>query len=670
MASQRKRNEPDHRGMEMESSDDEESPPSRKNQQQGKKPEINESDGTDDENDGYTKVPHKRPNANHSSSSSSKQQNNQQQQQQPITGPAKNINAALKKALEEAANPGVGDEEPEVLPPPENTNQSSTNNDSKRGGDSQLEQPEPKRRGEDRKTADATIEYNSIPFEQLMKEGKDISPLPLQNMKERAKYIPLRLTYEERKSLRLVCAAMNVSDYTNVVDIPFKNKARRYHTQLQHIVAFLTALVSASDYEHGQEILENRNYELYQGSIQEMLEIARRYKITNPEKLRSEYGKLIYLMQDAVSEQMIPLLGCHIHRPVRTVHDLLAQYHGLALLEDPIILVATEEILPEKSKSRNIIQSEIKRKERAIEHLVKKYSSQLVINYRGSAVNSAGPGLSREEIIRTCLYSISDNNSFLNSNKKPITDCIDLLQEYFKTNKVEAGYNLGINEGVEGSRLSHSHTQQFNYVLQSLTLWSVIVEDMFRLWYLAEQDLLNEKVPYELKNTGQGLQRVQPSPRVYKAMHEILVHVQHSLNSTGNGSGNESNWVGTSVIHLGDHNVPNTLIFIDKYTQVSRILGPLITTLNNLETLSEENEGINRYIESFGGIEKVKKDILFDFFTHAFDGSGGDNFFDAGSCIDGRLTSAWNWCSQLSQKQFYPLFRLTGFASFDGQFDK
>jgi hypothetical protein len=30
--------------------------------------------------------------------------------------------------------------------------------------------------------------------------------------------------------------------------------------------------------------------------------------------------------------------------------------------------------------------------------------------------------------------------------------------------------------------------------------------------------------------------------------------------------------------------------------------------------------------------------MYIDFFRSAFDGSGADNFYDAGSCIDGRLT--------------------------------
>jgi Protein of unknown function (DUF2009) len=71
---------------------------------------------------------------------------------------------------------------------------------------------------------------------------------------------------------------------------------------------------------------------------------------------------------------------------------------------------------------------------------------------------------------------------------------------------------------------------------------------------------------------------------------------------------------------------------------------------------------------SFGSKEEAKKKILGDFFRHGFDGSGADNFFDAGSCIDGRLTSAWNWCSQLEKKEYFPLFLLTGFIGFDGQF--
>jgi len=39
---------------------------------------------------------------------------------------------------------------------------------------------------------------------------------------------------------------------------------------------------------------------------------------------------------------------------------------------------------------------------------------------------------------------------------------------------------------------------------------------------------------------------------------------------------------------------------------------------------------------------------------------------DGGSCIDGRLTSAWNWCSKIQKKPFYYIFMYTGFQGFDG----
>ena len=294
------------------------------------------------------------------------------------------------------------------------------------------------------------------------------------------------------------------------------------------------------------------------------------------------------------------------------------------------------------------------------------YNSSFSYGSSSSSSSSSGPSrmatdLTAEEV-RLCLYSLSDNQSFLNTNKRPIEECQALLERYFcEADGADPASSLAIDDGRDGARLSHSHAVQYHYVRQSLALWTAVIDDMFRLWALAELDLLREDGRYDLRHTGQGLQRVQPSPRVYQAMHQILARAKLQLGG----------WVGSSVIHLGDNNVPNALIFIDKYMQVSQILGPLVSTLRNIElacTSGEGADGLMAYMESWGGVDAAKKAILRDFFTHGFDGSGGDNFFDAGSCIDGRLTSAWNWCSRIADKPYYPLFRLTGFLSFDVSF--
>lgn len=174
--------------------------------------------------------------------------------------------------------------------------------------------------------------------------------------------------------------------------------------------------------------------------------------------------------------------------------------------------------------------------------------------------------------------------------------------------------------------------------------------DMFHLWSLAEQDLLSENVPYRLRDTGQGLNRVQAAPKTSRMMHTILHKAQQSVGT----------WIGSSVIHMGDHNVPNALLFIDKYTQIYRILLPICNTLSQIPILVKK-PALQSYInEEFGSVDNCITEILGDFFRHGFDGSGADNFFDAGSCIDGRLTSAWNWCSSLEKKKYFPIFLLSG----------
>jgi len=424
--------------------------------------------------------------------------------------------------------------------------------------------------------------------------------LPANSMTERAKYIPLRLSYEDRKVLRLAEGSLTVSGYTNTVDAVNlsepKKTAKRRQKQVEEICALLNGIVIACNYEKGKELLEDREFSDYKSFFQRLFEIVRRYKIMNPEKMRSSYGKLLYLLQDAMSDEIRELLEFNVVTPIKTVYSLLLKTNRLEMLDDKHIEYASMEILPDKSLPRHEIQAMIKRKERSIEYLVRKYASSKL----------------PPDDVRLCCYSICDNNSYLNSDRKPCDDMLALLDEYFSPAKVKEGYSLNIVAGASGARLTHSHERQWHFARQSLLLWREIINDMFRLWSLSEQDLLSPDAPYSLKNTGQGLQRVQPCPRTYRAMQQILGSVQKMV----------GNWVGSTMIHMGDHNVPNALNFIDKYNQVARILAPIVKTLDNLEQLIEDDEGIKALIDGgYGGLDQLRLDILHDFFRSAFDGS-------------------------------------------------
>eukprot|EP00195_Chlamydomonas_chlamydogama_P017300 CAMPEP_0202908130 /NCGR_PEP_ID=MMETSP1392-20130828/44986_1 /ASSEMBLY_ACC=CAM_ASM_000868 /TAXON_ID=225041 /ORGANISM="Chlamydomonas chlamydogama, Strain SAG 11-48b" /LENGTH=653 /DNA_ID=CAMNT_0049597303 /DNA_START=132 /DNA_END=2093 /DNA_ORIENTATION=+ len=462
------------------------------------------------------------------------------------------------------------------------------------------------------------------------------------NFKERARYIPLRLTQDERRLLRLLEAALNVSEYTDKVDIlSWRSKNQRVLAQIKDICAILSGLVVAQDYKRGQELIRDRDFKTNEDFFQDVFEAGRRYKIMNPEKMRSEYGKLMYMLMDSSDSTIQDLLEFNCVRPLKTVYAVLEAKGGIKMLDDPLMEAATAEIVA-GDRPRYEVQRDIKVKEKARETLARRYkSSQLA-----------------EEDILQCLYAISDNNTFLFFNRDPIDRMIAYFTTYFKHDSHEPGYSLAIQGGREGARLTHNHERQYSYVLQSLTLWREISTDMFRLWYLAEQDMLRDSNGYRLVDTGQGLNRVQSAPSVSKAMHQILARCQARIGS----------WVGSSVVHLGDHNVPNALHFIDKYTQVPRILNPVVLVLDALPKICRD-PNIAQYIDNtFGGLEQCRKTIMVDFCRHAFDGSGADNFFDAGSCIDGRLTSAWNWCSKIEKKAYYPVFKLAGFNGFDGDF--
>jgi hypothetical protein len=259
------------------------------------------------------------------------------------------------------------------------------------------------------------------------------------------------------------------------------------------------------------------------------------------------------------------MLGFSCVTPIKTVYGLLDQHSMLDLLRDPLITAATQEIIA-GNRSRREIQREIRMKERAIETLSAKYSRE--------------PKLP-QEFVRQALYSIGDNHAFLRTNRDPCDRMIGYLQQYFHSAQVrdkKTADSLAIRSGRGGARISHDHARQYVYVMQSLALWREIlhgatcsprrcvtfihifflpfppIKDMFHLWSLAEQDLLSETIPYRLRDTGQGMNRVQAAPKTSRMMHAILNRAQRSLGG----------WVGSSVIHMGDHNVPNALMFIGK----------------------------------------------------------------------------------------------------------
>ena len=139
---------------------------------------------------------------------------------------------------------------------------------------------------------------------------------------------------------------------------------------------------------------------------------------------------------------------------------LVLEGHGAVdLLREDLVAVATSEIYSE-GRSRREIQRDIKRKEQAIEVLSAKYARK---------------GLD-QEAVRQCIYSISDNHAFLRVNRDPCEKMIELLKKYFHpTQPKDNKTSLAIRSGKGGARLTHDHSRQYAYVLQSLTLWKEIL---------------------------------------------------------------------------------------------------------------------------------------------------------------------------------------------------
>lgn len=295
---------------------------------------------------------------------------------------------------------------------------------------------------------------------------------------------------------------------------------------------------------------------------------------------------------DAMNDEV---LEANLKIPIKSVLSFLEEKGVPELLEDKNISHATRCLVYAKAEER-AQEFELRKKARA--EIVETYTKE---------------GKITEAEILLCLDSLADSNTYILSNRHPVDKMIEFLHKFFDRDNEEEGFSLRIRNGKDGSCLSHDHSTQFTFVDQSLHLWREIQHEMFRLWNMADDDLLCDN-RYCLVDTGQGYQRMLSCPNVGKVMSQILGRVRSKV---------EGGWVGLSVVHLGDRDVPNALVFIDKYTQVPRILAPIVQTIERLHQIEAENDpALSKFVEHFGGLETLCKTILADFFKHAFDGSG------------------------------------------------
>jgi hypothetical protein len=470
----------------------------------------------------------------------------------------------------------------------------------------------------------------------------------VQRLAQRVKFIPLRLSEDERVLLRLLEGALEVSEYTDKVDVSndyygwtgssfYNNSTSASKTdiikrELGDFFSIISGLLVANDFRSGSSHTVGRSFHDNASLFQKVFELGRRFKIMNPDKMRSTYGKMLHMLQDAGAQGM---LSFSCISEIQTVHTLLRDHNALEMLAEPALVLATY-VMPTRVQERSFLDRFQKARNTARDSLVRMYSQR---------------GLTADQV-NLCIDSISDSNSFFISNRDPVDGALKYLKSSFGQDDTRE--LLAIRAGRGGSCLTHNHATQYQFVSQSLHLWREIQGEMFRLWMLTDADILDPRSRYRLANTGQGLNRVQPAPQISRAMSEILGRVQSKMRG----------WVGLSVVHLGDRDVPNALVFIDKYTQVPRILGPIVRTLDNIPDMQHDPNMRQLIDDKFSGVDNARLIILCDYFRHGFDGSGSDG----GSCIDGRLTSSWNWCAQLEKKPFHAIFLLACFDGFDGSF--
>ena len=217
----------------------------------------------------------------------------------------------------------------------------------------------------------------------------------------RAQTIPLRLTEEERSMLRVLEGALSVSEYTDKVDVlrGGGNRSSRIKAQLVDTFAVLSGLMLAVR-PQSRKLIQGRELADNAAWFERIFEVGRRHKIMNPDTMRSSYGKLMHLLQDAALPDICRIMGADFIGSVQTVAAELEDLGAADLLEHADLEVATRTVAPTKQAGA---------KRAAMERLCAQYGG-------GACDKARGARLER------VLLSIGDDTALTDGHVEPVEE--------------------------------------------------------------------------------------------------------------------------------------------------------------------------------------------------------------------------------------------------------
>eukprot|EP00392_Amoebophrya_sp_AT5.2_P010187 g10240.t1 len=251
------------------------------------------------------------------------------------------------------------------------------------------------------------------------------------------KHAPVRLTLAERQVLKILEAALQVSEYTDKVDCMQigRNKSEVICEQIHELCNCIAGMLVSHSYDRAMRFFgnkeekaklaqrdkggENNQHKISDDGedtnvnellFQKVYELGRRAKILNPSQMKTTYGKMMWLLMDSSRAPIIQKMNgfeCvgrntenETARQVRTVFELLMEkdrQQAEAFLKEPLLEAAIVEVgglvvgrsqvgeeagtsvggIKNSSKFQSLTREEVRRqveqKHKAVEYLTQKY---------------------------------------------------------------------------------------------------------------------------------------------------------------------------------------------------------------------------------------------------------------------------------------------------------